>query len=413
MAGSSRDTMNKLLRTVYKYSMREHFTTRAVLLQILGRQAEENYSPGKVIDMPLHVALGGGFSFSSRGQLPPAGHQIVERALFNYTMMTDRFEITEDLEQDTSSNMTAEKKILDMETSAIVRGGRRGLCYHLYDDGTGSVGNPLSASDAVTLVVDDIRGIADNMRVDILKHADGSTGGGVIGAQVRVERATKTLTLQDGKAMADFADVNANPTTYKVYRHGSRNDAVLGFQAWFSASNPPTGVPNIGGLDRTLAANDFWRATVFSSTVPREPALPLIQAMFDEIEEHIESDTSLAICHPSTWNWIAYALDAQKRFTHTTGTYRAWIQSIYFGDMKKPILKDFLCPPGFMFFFDPMVIKIAQINEGDWMQQDGAVLSRIPNFVAYEGSWFRRLQLICEKPKALGVIQNIVTNIPG
>lgn len=411
MPRSSRDTMTDLMRTVYKYKMREQFVKRAMLLQLLRRNTE-TYVQGKQIDMPLHVAGGSGFAFSSAGRVPAAGSPIVDRALFTWKMMTDRIEFTGDLQQDTSSGEAAERQILDMLTQDVVQNAKRGMCYHLYRDGTGKVGAPLTATDSVTLTVDALDGISDNMRIDILLTADGSTGGGVVGAQVRTELLTNTITLQNSKVLTDFAAVNANPELYTVYRHGSRNDAFYGFEALISNANPPSGVAHIGGIDRSLAGNDFWRSKVFASDSPREPALPLIAAMFDEIHKDCDSETVLAICHPSVLNWIKFRLLEQKTYFHDKNTLHGWIKAVTFGDMERPIVADHLCPRTKMFFLDPRYMSLTQPSEGEWMD-DGSIIRVVPDTVAYEATWFRRGQLIPHKPRAFGVIENLVTSIPG
>jgi len=412
ITGSSRDTMDKLLRTVYRDRLREQFPSRAFLLQEIPTEAPESFTPGDSISVPLHIGGSGGFAFSSDGVLPAAGHSLVDRANFLYKMMVDRIEIAGDFQQDTSSKASAEKKILDMETNGVIRDAKRGLCFHMYGDGTGKLAGVSSSASSTTLIVDDIAGIPTNAVVDILKTSDGSVGSGAQGVRVLVQRATKTLTLQDGAVLADYADLNTNAADYTVYRQGSRNDAILGLQAWVSASNPPAGVGNIGGLDRSLPANDFYCGNVFgNSGVPREPTFPLMQDMLDSIDEFAEGETKLILCHPRVHNWISFQLAEQKRFVHERATLRGWCSAILFGDMRAPIVKDPMCPKTKMFFLDPSLWRIWQVNGGEWMQEDGAVLHRVPNRVAYEASWFRRLQFLCLKPSSAGVIEDLTTEL--
>ena len=413
MARSSRDTMNKLLVTVYKDKLREQFSSKQVLLQEFPRENVGNFSEGDTISVPLHVALGSGFAFSSSGVLPAPGHQIVERATYNYKMLTNRIEMTGDFMQDTSDGQAAERKILDFEIAGVAKEGARGMSFHLYGDGTGKLANVTSAANSTTLICDDIRGITDNMRVDVLLTADGSVGSGVIGAQVRREIATRTLTLRDGKTFGDFADLNSNAADYTIYRQGSRNDAFLGLEAWISDVNPPAGVGNIGGIDRSLAENDFWRAQVFNNGgVPREPDLQLIQFVIDQIAEYADGDVGLITCHPKVWSWIAHRLETQKVY-HEKKVLRGWMSTIMFGDIPQAIVKDPMCPPTKMFFMDPSLWRIWQTNEGTWMDEDGAVLSRVAGRVAYEASWFRRMQLICLRPKAQAVLEDLTNELPS
>ncbi len=414
-AASSRVTMNGLLRTVYTDMLREQFSSKAVLLQEFPRDENtKNQAQGDRISVPLHTAGGGGFAYTKTSQLPKATAQKVSRAYFDYTMMTDRIEIDKDLSQDTSDGAHAETEILDFEVKGVARTARRGLSFHLYGDGTGKLAGVASASDSTTIVLDSVRGIQDNQKVDIVLTASGAVSSGVQSAHVTVNRGTKTVTLQDSKTLNDWSDLNTNAANYTVYRQGSRFKANFGLDAWISTSNPPTGVPLLGDIDRTLSANEFYKANVFANGgTAREITFPLIQDMLDQIDEYADGESKLLVVHPRVWQWIAWKLNDQKQFVHDRTTLRGWMSAILFGDMRAPIVKDPLCPPGSMYFLDPSLWRLFQINEGQWMDDDGGILHRVADYVAYEASWFRRLQLVCLKPIAQGRIDDIETTLPG
>lgn len=412
---SSRTTMNALLRTVYTDMLREQFSSKAVLLQEFPREENtKNQAQGDRISVALHTGGGGGFAYTTTSQLPKATAQKVNRAYFDYVMMTDRIEIAKDLQTDTSEGAFAETEILDFEVKGVARTARRGLSFHLYGDGSGKVAAVSSASDSTTIVVDSVRGIQDNQKVDILLTASGAVSAGVQGAHVTVNRATKTLTLTSPATLNDWAELNTNAANYTVYRQGSRNKANFGLDAWISTSNPPTGVALLGDIDRSIAGNEFYHGNVFgNSGTAREITFPLIQDMLDQIDEYADGESKLMVCHPRVWQWLAWKLNDQKQFVHDRTTLRGWMSAILFGDMRAPIVKDPLCPPGTMYFLDPSLWRLWQINEGQWMDDDGGILHRVADFVAYEASWFRRLQLVCLKPIAQGRIDDIETALPG
>jgi len=60
-----------------------------------------------------------------------------------------------------------------------------------------------------------------------------------------------------------------------------------------------------------------------------------------------------------------------------------------------------------MYFLDTSTFTIYQNDEGKWMDEDGAILSRVPGVAAYGASWYRRLQLVCIVPKANGVLLDL------
>jgi hypothetical protein len=388
--------------------MPELFATRALLLQLFKRKTT-NVEQGEKFSVPLHVARGGGYAWSESGQIPAASVQIVERAEFYLKMMTDRLEIAGDLQQDTSTKAQAERQILDFETKSLVNGAKRGLTFDLYGDGSGSLGAVESASAADTVVVENIAGIADNQRVDILLTADGTVAAGVSGARVRVKRSTRTLTLVDME-VNDYSELNTSAANYTVYRHGSYMSAIWGLQAWGSTSNPTAG--NIGGIDRSTATNDFWCAIVHDNdSVSRVLEFFHIQQALDDIDDWCPSDERIILVHPTQWNYLAYQLMNQKRFFGQMTTLNGWAQAIKFGD-KGMIVKDTLCPNTKAFVFDPNVFRLWQRNEGEWLN-DGSILSRIQNYIGFEAAWFRRIQLVCDNPRALAVIEDLSTEDPS
>lgn len=408
--GSTRTSQENLLRTVYERKMVRQHSLRSILLQGFRRNIK-NFAPGKEISIALHAAGGEGPTWNRAGQLPPASFEQVERATFNYEWLLDRIEIAGDFEDDAASAQAAEQSPLEFQAQSLVNRVRHDLNFDLFGDGSGKVATPVAGTSATTFTVANVRGLRNNMRIDILLTANGSVGaGGVAGAKITINRATKVVTLTGGQQLADGAgaELTANASLYTVYRGGARNQAIFGLDAVINNVNTPAGVGNYGNIDRSNDANDFYRAVKQANGgVPRSPGMKIMQDVLDEIDQYSEGNTNLIICEHQVWNALAELMDSNRRYRGETTTLNGWATALKFASVKAPIVKDKHCDPTRMYFLDTTKFRIYQNHEGAFMSKDGSMLFRVAGKVAYEASWTRRLQLICWSPIAQGVLTDL------
>lgn len=401
---ATRTTQQDLLRTVYLPTMRMQFNLRSILLQKLSRNTSM-YAEGKELSLPIHSGQSGGWGYSSSGVLPPAGYQKVGRHVYNYARMYGRIQIDGPHVEGARTTYAAERRPYDFETDNLVKQMRHGLNFDLFQDGTGIIATPATATNASTFTVADGRGLADGMIVDILDYTTGAVNGGAAGVEIRYDRGTSTVTLVSPGALSDYADVNSNPTNYRVYRHNSRNDAMMGLRGIVNTANPPGG--SLGGIDRTVAANAYWKSNMFSGGgVARRPSLLMIEEARSEVEQISDGRTNLIVCGYNVWAILADELVNQKRFTGDKKKLNGWCTALMFED-DIPIVRDKHCDPDRMYLLDLNSFELFQNNEGSWMDSDGAILSRVQGRHAYEAAWFRFLQLVCHAPNCNAVITDL------
>jgi len=404
---ANRTTQAALLRTVYRPKMRRQFNLMSILLQYLTRNTTSSFAEGSQISISLHTGKSGGRGFSSAGDIPDSDYQKVERVQFNYARMYGKIRISRAM-MHSSSNVpvSAEARVYDLETSNLVKQLRHMLNFHLFGDGSGKVASIVTAPSATTFTVDDVRGIDDGARYDVLLIASGADGAGVRGATIRVNTQTKLCTIVGGKQFADGtgAGVNAAPTTYALYENASYNDAVLGLDAAISTANPPLG--NYGGLDRTLGANQFWQGNVLNNAgAPRRINFPLISEACDQVERYSAGHPNLIICGYEVFRQLMNELVAARRIENSTKKLNGWATAIMFDD--KPIVRDKHCDPTKMYVLDTAHWELFQDSEGDWIDEDGAILCRVPGKDAMEAAWSRYLQPVCCAPNTQAVITDL------
>jgi len=252
------------------------------------------------------------------------------------------------------------------------------------------------------------KGLTNGMRVDVLLKADGSTGAaGVVGAEIEIDTTVSphTVTLQGGKTLLAYATVNGAPTTFGIYRAGSWNDSIWGLDAAIGASDPARG-PYLG-ISRTT--NAFWKGQrLYNTSAPGTPVtitLPRIQEGIDAVEINSMGKPNLIIMSHAVWNTVANILVGNKRYEGNMMKLNGWCTAVEFAGI--PMVRDKHCPPNKIYILDTTKFRLWGNDEGDWMDKDGAILSRIQNRYAYEATWRRSMQLACEAPGANCIIEDV------
>ncbi len=408
MAASNRATQEQMLRTVYLDRMRKQFSVKAILLQALSRIIDTK-KQGLEFSWALHSAMGGSYMWSRGGLLPSVRPEGVERATGRMAWLTNRIELMKDFVEDTGTPGGAETSILDFETKAKVASMKRDLNFDMFQDGSGKLAAPASASSGTAITVTDKRGFRDNLVIDIVLLSNGQVGpGGVIGAPIKFNHTTGVITLQEGKVLADGtgADVTANPTLYMIYRNGSRNDAFYGLGAVVSDSNPPTGVTFYGGIDRSSAANAFWQAVRHhNGGTPRTLKFKLMQDIWDDLDNRSDGEINLVVCPQDLWSHIAEGMETKRRYGAELVKLNGWADAV--SVQGKYIVKDKMCQGGKMYHLATDLLSIYQTSEGEWDDYGGSVIQPLEGKMGYQAKFSRRLQTICRACNGNGVLEDL------
>lgn len=406
---SNRTTVADLLRTVYEKNMRRQFNLKSILLQTIGRNSK-HFVQGKEISLFLYAATGAGYVWSDGGEFNEASIESVKRATFNYKYMVDKIVLSEDLIDDTAASNAADAQALQFHTNALVKRNRHDLNFDLIQsDGSGALATPTAASSATSFTVDDVRGLRQHMRVDVLLTASGNPStGGVSNVEITFNRKTKVVSIQGGAQLVDGTgtELNTNFANYTVFRAKSYNQAIFGLKAIIANANPTvTLTPRYGGIDRSDDNNDFYRATVHDN-LGAVPDFKTMQSVIHEVHDNSEGEINMILAGNDIWSHIVDRLESDKRFGGSQMKLNGWAQAVDFAGI--PIVNDKHVKNTEMFFLDTTSFQIYQRDEGRWMDKDGAILSRLENRASYQANWTRRMQLICFAPIANAYMHSIV-----
>ncbi len=237
------------------------------------------------------------------------------------------------------------------------------------------------------------------------------------------QSAGVAITDGDSRAVAtipnltQFTIVGAVVTTTAdeiVVLEDTHGDDIWGLEAIISTANPPDLSGNqaspslLGGIDRTTSA--FWQASVTSHTGTfggaGGNALDQMQLTIDTADIATESDINLLITSHALKRDYASVLETLRRYPPGGEiTLSSGYKALEFNGMPLVADKDaetLSNGDAFerVYFLDTSTMWLAHMGDWDWMQEDGAILNRIPGRDAYEAILFRYFNLVTDQPNA-------------
>ncbi len=160
-----------------------------------------------------------------------------------------------------------------------------------------------------------------------------------------------------------------------------------------------------------VATYSWWKAqTDFHSSGryagQRALSFELMQKMFDKVEEKAGEDygPNLILTTRAVRRAYLNLCVAERRQVNTMTLDGGWKALDYNG---VPLTVDNDAIDGEMYFLTTKDLKIFRMSDYEWMQKDGAVLSRVANYDAYEAVLFRYAEFGCLVRRFQGVLGDL------
>lgn len=170
--------------------------------------------------------------------------------------------------QDARNDKYAFQTCMDMIETATKARVFRLLNADLLGSGKGELGILPAADDQAVVTVRAMPLVDLGLIVDLMDASDDNTllidGQEVTDINVQ-NREVTTATVVAGSAAGDYYTVADTVSLAGGSMH------MLGFAGWINSANPSAVVGNAGGIDRTLAGNEFWRSSVLSAGGTNRP----------------------------------------------------------------------------------------------------------------------------------------------
>ena len=299
-------------------------------------------------------------------------------------------------------------RALESEIKGVTTDLKKEVNYQLFNDGTavrGLVnGDPGAGGTETTITLDNpgTNYINDGMKIDFLNPTGGA---------VRTYGDSLTVSTVDSSTELTLSAVLNASNTIADNDYVTREDAtdqagtsyeMMGLKG---IVDDGTYVTTLHNLSRT--SYEWWKCSTFStddnSGTNRDLTLDLMQSAITAVEKN-GGKVNLILTTFDLRDAYAALVVADKRFVNTLELDGGFKGLEYSGI---PLVADVDCPPNTMFFLDTSHLQIMQMSDWDWMDRDGATLSRVANSDAYEAVLYWYADLATDKPRAFSFLRDV------
>jgi hypothetical protein len=190
---------------------------------------------------------------------------------------------------------------------------------------------------------------------------------------------------------------------YTLHRTNSRN------KEWTGLSKIISNAGSLYNLDP--AVEPVWKAVVNTSGSARAISETLMILLHTRIKKN-GGKTTAVFTTPGVWNSYWALLSQQRQFVNTT-KFEGGFSGLAFitPDGEIPVVQDFDCPTGKMYYLNEKDLKVYREHDWKWMNRDGNMFQRKitanGRFDAYEATMYQYSELGVHRRNTHGVIDNI------
>ena len=281
-----------------------------------------------------------------------------------------------------------EQEIEDCEVDA-----KLDLSRQVLGDGTGVLATVSSSaydSKVTTVTVDTTMYLAEGMLIDIKKSDGSQRHDDCDGAEITAVTSATTFTIATG------ADRSVSNTDI-VLVAGNHNLELTGLDAVIGEDT------TLYGIDRSLAANKWLNSNL--ENVNGELSETKIQSAIDDVETKSGSVINFLLCSKGVKRAYQNLQTSMKQHVNTLELKGGWKTLSYNGI---PLEADKYVKPGRLYCLDLNDWKMYQMSDWEWMQDDGAMLTRVADKPAYEATLLKYCDIGCQRPRGQARLYGIV-----
>lgn len=411
MAGATKTTADAALQENYQPLVREQINNDVPLLTYVEKNTKD--VEGRRAVLSIHVTRNSGIgSRAEGGTLPTAGSQgyAEERVPLYYHY--GRGQLSGPLMRAASTTTAAFERALDAETKKIVNDLKRDVNRQVWGTADGVI-----AQLALT---------TSSLQIQLASSLSGATGSAIasdvqfrqleVGMLVDIGTPTTPTMKTSANAIVRTGGTGTSTDPYWieltsvattsgdnfVFRSG--NGGGPGTSA--GTQKEVTGLQLIVDSSGTLfnvnpTTYPVWKSSEFgNSGTNRQISETLMAQVVQDVNIQSGQWPNLGITHHAVFRAYANLLLGLKRFNNTVslkGGYSAGIPFMAGGGSEIPIVVDRDAPANQMYFVSTDHLTEFQASDWEFMQEDGAVLSRVSGVDAYEFILFKYMELATDQ----------------
>jgi hypothetical protein len=407
--------MSAILKEDYEGPIRDQTNNLIVLYdrflragRVTNRGVQKTTTGGLEVYVPLRTGRNHGIGARPTvgALLPTAGHQSFGAAKYNVTQQLGRLELELSVIKAAQRDVDAFTDAVDAEMDGLANDMAYDMNRQILGDGSGILTICGTTTASTTVTVTDTGMLEVGMIIDIRNT---STGAAVTnGTEVEILTIPSTTTFTVSLAVT-------TSSSHAIYRAGARDASgcyeIFGIDYVIDNANGSYGQGNYGQISRSAAA--YWKGNVLgNSGTLRTLTTRLMRDALNEAEVN-GGKAGRGISVIVTTHEIAAVYGemnvADKRYPGSPGKPEmkfdaGWTNLQYAG---KDILADKHCKDNKMYFLDESCLAFYHEGDWEWMDDDGAVLSRVMDRPAYEAVMYRFIQLGAAACNVHSVLEDI------
>lgn len=414
------DSAEAMLREDYLPGVSQSIGESTPGLARLQRRAPEMVGGDKaimLIESAPNEAVGGR---DEDDDLPTPSHTSEEKGQLDIPSHYGSFSLTGKVIAASRRNPVVAINAIDTQMKGLKTSMKRFMNHSIYRDGSGLLGDCVSATDATgktTIVVnaqlnhDGVHPFREGMQVAVLLKADGTTDDGVVSALVHsVSKTGHTITLDQVVSSAAGID-----STHGIYRHNSYNKVMYGFMAMLGSGNPGGGTDAngyYGAIDRTAAGNAFFKGNLVNNGGAAQVlTVDLVLQALQEAERE-DGKVKAVYMRPDVWRAWGNVLWPSREWAGQIMTIDAGYRAFKYDGV--PYVQDWDAPADRMLFVPEDNIRLLEMEPLGPLNPDGNILRQDGRKDVWIGDVVWRLQGECGKPNAGCILEDLaVRQIPS
>lgn len=331
---------------------------------------------GGEIRMALRYGRHGGIgNRSDSGDLPTPNSRKTKQAKWETKNLFAQIQIS-DKTMRASRGDGGFAPLLEADLEDAMNDSKDDLERQMFGTNLGTMATTIVNTATNDVVVDSTRFFAEGQLIDIVAAATGII---VAGEReiVAVDDDAKTITISGAAVTTDATNI--------VVRSGNYGLELTGLEQMFTKDN------TLYGIDRTT--NKWFNPTTFSNVGTISEVA--IQKAFDETDRKAGGKPNVLISSFGVRRAYQELLTATKR-TVDTMTLKGGYDALLYNN--KPFAVSKYAPEGTLYGLDMDTIKMYQIMDYQWLDEDGAILSRVPGKAVWSATLAKYADTGINKP---------------
>lgn len=410
-------TGDAILKDVYEGPLREEINQDTKLLDYFTEgDVKERKWEGRQVIIPLHKSRNSGVKSIAidSGLLPGAGNQGSIQAKVPIKKTMGRIQITADIMQAATSDRGSFIRALEMEQKFLVKDIARQRNRQLASFGQGTLAVIGAGAASATQALINPGGVTGTVNATrftptgaVLAFTD-PTGVTLRGVRTVLSVSDPNITV-DSSVTTTTSDLVSLGTTVGA-TEASFNTEMMGLLGLIDGT---TFVSNLFSVDRTLAANLFYKSNVLSNVGVLNP--DVLNRGIDNTNEVSGQSVDRWLCHYSIKREIYKLVEADKRYNVNPGqggkTFDPGPNTAEFFYAGLPGKTDKDLPYGTLFGISDGLLEWYPENKGGWADEDGTILLRTATQDQFEARWRVNENTFISQPNAFVRFDGVTASV--